>query len=229
MQPTSQPTAPLYTITEYQPAFHDSWIRCKALSYLYSQFNDQINAQKDSYSEEDGYSKAIELVVVTEAGQVIGTLDIGIYNEERNQQDPYVTHLSRGSYMDVLAVHPDYQKQGIAQQLMNTAFDLLREEKIEYVTIFTRDDEAANRLYQKQGAVLLATDYRIKGTLKQTDQNIASFRVLADEKKIEVKDSEGLEVPYMEDTSYYWIYDKKYMDLFDMEECVLEHSYVVYL
>lgn len=218
-----------YYITDYLSTFHDSWVRCKALSYLYSQFTDQISAQKDAYSEEDGYIKTIELVALAEEGKVIGILDVGIYNDERNKNDPYVSHLKRGAYMDVLAVHPDYQGKGVAQKLLQTAFEQLRKEAVEYVTIFTRDDQPANRLYQKIGAELIATDYRIKGNLKEATQDIGSFIVNYPEKKIEVRDGYGKEVPYMDDSGYYWVYDEKYLDLFDIEECVLEHSYVVYL
>lgn len=218
-----------YRITDYRSTFHDSWVRCKALSYLSSQFQDQISAQKDVYSEEDGYATTLELVAVTERDEVVGILDIGIYNDARNENNPYVTNLNRGAYMDVLAVHPDYQGRGVAQELIQTAFAQLRAEKIEYVTIFTRDDQAANRLYQKLGAELIATDYRVKGSLKEAGQDIASFVVLPQEQKIEVTDSQGKEVPYMYDSGYYWVYEKEYLELFDIEECVLEHSYAVYL
>lgn len=219
----------LYSVTIYQSSYHDSWIRCKALSYLYSQFNDQISNQKDSYSEDDGYDKVLELVALTEEKKVIGILDIGVYNDERNEHDPYVKHLKKGSYMDVIAVHPDYQGKGVAQQLLHVAFEQLKKDGVEYTTIFTRNDQAANRLYKKIGAKLIATDYRVKGRLKETIQDIGAFKVNHSQQRIEVKDSDGQEVSYMYDCGYYWVYDEKYLDLFDIEECVLEHSYFVCL
>ena len=54
-----------YYITHYHKDFEDSWIRCKALSYLYSRFNDQIEAKKDTYSSERLLKKSKQAFVST--------------------------------------------------------------------------------------------------------------------------------------------------------------------
>lgn len=216
-------------LTTYSAPLETSWVRCKALAYLYSKFNDQITCQKDTYSEDDGYLEAIELVMLNNQEEVVGILDIGIFNEERNRYDSYVKELDRGSYMDIIAVHPNYQKQGIAQKLLNEGFRLLRKKGIEYVSIFTRDDTPANNLYIKNGAILRAKNYRIKGTLKDQMTDISLFQVHTDTNTIEVRDSKNKEVPYMIDTSYFWVYKKEYLELFYIEGCIAEHSYFIKL
>ena len=218
-----------YYITHYHKNLEDSWIRCKALSYLYSRFNDQIEAKKDTYSSEEGYSEAIELVALNHDDVVIGILDIGIFDDEQNKSYPYVKHLNKGSYMDIIAVHPDYQKLGIAQALIKEALTILRKKRIEYVAIFTRDDKPANNLYKKMGASLLTKNHRVKGTLKNTDEYIGSFLVNNEAEKIEVLDTKGNELPYVYDSGYYWVYNPQNLDLFDIEDCMVEHSYALYL
>lgn len=218
-----------YRIVQYKSELEDSWIRCKALSYLYSRFNDQIEPKKDTYSLDDGYAEAIELVAVNQENVVVGILDIGLYNDDRNTYDPYVRHLEKGSYMDIIAVHPDYQNRGIAQSLINEASTILREKEIDYVTIFTRDDKAANSLYNKLGATIISSNYRVKGSLKDARERISSFKVNTDQQKIEVLNIKGNEMPYMFDTGFYWVYNKNNLELFDIEECISEHTYVLYL
>ncbi|MDE1549270.1 GNAT family N-acetyltransferase [Jeotgalibaca caeni] len=220
---------PTYRIVSYESSLEDSWIRCKALSYLYSRFNDQIEPKKDTYTSEDGYSEALELVALNENNEVIGILDIGIFDGDQNKSYPYVTHLEKGSYMDIIAVHPDYQKMGIAQNLITEALNVLRSKRIDYLAIFTRDDEAANNLYKKLGATLLAKNHRVKGTPKEMNQSIGSFVVNKEAKKIEVSDSEGNELPYVYDSGYYWVYNPENVELFDIEDCMCENSYVLYL
>lgn len=218
-----------YRIVQYNSELEDSWIRCKALSYLYSQFNDQIEAKKDTYSSDEGYSEAIELAALNQDNVVIGLLDIGVFNDERNKYYPYVRHLEKGSYMDILAVHPDFQNIGVAQSLIDEGLTLLRSKDIEYVSIFTRDDEPANNLYRKLGATLLAKNYRVKGMLKHDGERIGSFTVNTKQQKIEVLDTKGDEIPYVFDSGYYWVYNKENLGLFDIEDYITEHSYVLYL
>lgn len=218
-----------YMIKPYDSQYEDSWIRCKALSYLYSQFKDQIEAEKDTYTEEDGYAEAIERIALTNEDEVIGILDVGIYDDERSQYDRYVPHLDKGSYMDIIAVHPDYQKMGIAQSLIDDVVNELREKGIEYLTIFTRGDSAANALYKKIGAELLTESYRVKGTLKDNDERVGSFEPDPVGKRILVKSPDGKDLPYMTDSGWYWVYDDKYLDLFDIEESFVERTYVLKL
>lgn len=215
-------------IYPYHPGLEDSWVRCKALSFLYSQFKDQITSKKDTYTEEEGYADSIEWVAV-HSEEVVGILDIGIFNDDQNHSYPYSQGMKMGAYMDILAVHPDFQRRGIAQQLIDKATHQLREKGIDYLSIFTRDDEGANCLYKKLGAELIATNYRIKGKPKEHSMDIGLFQVDVETKTIKVADRKGKEVPYMFDSGYYWVYKKENLSLFDIEDQICEHSYLLRL
>lgn len=55
--------------------------------------------------------------------------------------------------MHNVAVHPDYQRHGIARKLFGAARAELKRHGIGFVEAWTRDDEAACRWYEAQGFV----------------------------------------------------------------------------
>ena len=56
-----------YTIKNYHPEMLESWLRCRALAYMRSSFQDEITAEKEHVSADNG----ISLVAVKDQ-QVIG-------------------------------------------------------------------------------------------------------------------------------------------------------------
>lgn len=141
-------------ILPYAAQYEKSWVYCKALSYLFSDFFDDISREKDDFS--DWYEDSIELIAIVE-NQVVGLLDIGIYSQEDSRAYAYYA-CDKVAYFANFAVHPDYQNQGIASQLFAEAERLLREKGVEALAIFTRGDDVANHLYQKWGAKMIAQD-----------------------------------------------------------------------
>lgn len=101
-------------IQTYDSTYERSWVYTKALSYLFSPFVDDMSRSKDEFTEEP-YQDSIDLIAV-EDDQVVGVLDIGIYTEEASHAYPYYPG-EKIAYFANLAVHPDFQNQGIASQL----------------------------------------------------------------------------------------------------------------
>lgn len=92
-------------ITTYKATYEKSWVYTKALAYLFSDFWDDIETEKTQFTDEP-FEDSIELIAL-EGNQVIGLLDIGIYNVEASKA--YFYHsCSKLAYFANFAVHPDY-------------------------------------------------------------------------------------------------------------------------
>jgi len=99
----------------YDSIYEKSWVYTKALSYLFSPFFDDMSRSKDEFTEEP-YQDSVELIAV-EDDQVVGLLDIGIYTEEASHSYPYYPG-KKIAYFANLAVHPDFQRQGVGTLLL---------------------------------------------------------------------------------------------------------------
>ncbi len=66
----------------------------------------------------DVYDHRVEWVAEVD-GQIVGLIDIDIYTEECSQSYIYAPS-KRTAYFTNLAVHPDFQGQGIAQALLKS-------------------------------------------------------------------------------------------------------------
>lgn len=135
-------------IRKYQTSDEKGWVYCKALSYLFSPFFDDRETEKPDLMT-DVYDHRVEWVAEVNE-QIVGLIDIDIYTEECSRSYIYAPS-KRTAYFTNLAVHPDFQGQGIAQALFEKAERELREQGVEKLAIFTREDDAANHLYQKWG------------------------------------------------------------------------------
>ncbi|UBH16487.1 GNAT family N-acetyltransferase [Macrococcus armenti] len=75
----------------------------------------------------------------------------------------------RGAMIETIAVHPDYQRRGIAIALLVESVKLLEKMKIDYLECWTREDIASNGWYQKNGFKGFNEYYHVF-----TDKNIYS-------------------------------------------------------
>lgn len=127
-------------IRSYQPEDEQSWVRCRTLAFLDTAYYDNVLRDKEKYE-----FPAIELVAV-EAGQVIGLLDIEYETEER-------TVCSRGTGLGGMiwhiAVHPDYRRQGIGNQLLIAAETIARDKGLNRLEAWTRDDAWVRSWYER--------------------------------------------------------------------------------
>ncbi len=210
----------MITITSYQSKYEKSWVYCKALAYLFSEFFDDISPNKDDLS--DWYADSIELIALR-GDMVVGLLDIGIYSLENSRAYPYYP-CDKVAYFSNLAVHPDFQGQGIAEKLFREAEKLLKEKEVEALAIFTRGDDKANHLYQKWGAELICKDWLVVGRPKALQQDF-HFKVLLDEKRLTFETNDG-ELPYYLREGHYIVAKEEDLALFDEDQIFEERTYL---
>lgn len=212
----------MITITPYSPEHEKAWVYTKALAYLFSDFFDDNSRAKDTFPS-DIYEDTIELVAL-DGDQVVGLLDIAIYNKNYSQSYKYHP-ADKVAYFTNLAVHPDHQGKGIAGRLFEKAECLLREKGVKALAIFTRGDENANHLYQKWGGKLVSTDYLVVGTPKSEPADF-TFQVNLAEQRLAFVKSDGTEQPYYLREGVYVVAQKEDLELFDCEQVYEERTYI---
>ena len=121
-----------FAVRSYDPSDECSWLRCRVLSFLDTQYYDDVKHRRTLLAD-----PANARVAVDPANAVIGLLDIEIDD--------------RAATMDTIAVHPDHQQAGIASALLNEALPRLEARGIGTLDAWTRGDPAANRWYQRNG------------------------------------------------------------------------------
>lgn len=206
-------------IIPYQERYEKTWVYCKGLAYLFSDFFDDISRYKDGL---DYFEDKIELIAL-EGETVIGLLDIGIYDKESSQNYPYV-QADKVAYFANLAVHPDYQNKGIAARLFEEAEALLRQKKVDVLAIFTRGDANANHLYHKWGAKLICRDWLVQG-LPKTEKQSFQFCVSLDDKRLVFKTDDG-EFPYYQREGLYIVSKEEHLSDFDACAIYEERTYL---
>lgn len=118
-------------IRDYAPGDEESWLRCRVLSFLHSDYYDDVLPARPVF---DG--PAVQLVAV--AGDVVvGVLDVTVDG-------------ALGT-IDTVAVHPDHGRHGIATALLRTALARLPAHGVATLDAWTLEDVAANAWYQRNG------------------------------------------------------------------------------
>lgn len=123
-----------FTVRPFQTSDEHGWVLCRALSFLDTQYYDDVKPHRTVLSD-----PAIALVAVTDAGEVIGVLDIEIEGAQAT--------------IDTIATHPEHQGRGVATILLHAALPLLEQLDVTTLDAWTREDDAANRWYQRHGFV----------------------------------------------------------------------------
>lgn len=209
-------------IRKYQVGDEKGWVYCKALSYLFSPFFDDRETEKPALLA-DVYDYRVEWVAEQD-GEIVGLLDIDIYNQENSQAYLYAPS-KRTAYFTNLAVHPDFQGQGLAQALYEKAEQELREQGVEKLAIFTREGAVTNHLYQKWGGQLVCSDYLVVGVPKDTPY--VRFGIDLDKEQLAFSDESGRNLPYYLREGVYVVSEKSSLELFDIESVYQELTYVV--
>ncbi|MGC0273176.1 GNAT family N-acetyltransferase [Pseudactinotalea sp. Z1739] len=132
-------------IRAYRDDDEASWLRCRALSFHGSAYFDDVKAERTTFENE-----SIQLVAtgprpahVRTPGseQVVGILDLELWDDEGV---PAAT-------IDTIGVHPDHQRQGIADALLSEALARLAAAGTTVLDAWTREDGAANAWYVRHG------------------------------------------------------------------------------
>ncbi len=162
-------------------------------------------------------------MIALDGATVVGLLDIGIYDTEGSRSYPYYS-CGRLAYFANLAVHPDYQNQGIANKLFEKAEKLLLSKKVQALSIFTRGDANANYLYQKWGAKLIAKDWLVVGLPKTLHQDF-TFKVLKDDQRLKFETIDG-QLPYYQREGVYIVSQEEALAAFEAEAIYEERTYL---
>lgn len=125
---------PPFTVRPYQSSDERSWLRCRVLSFLDTQYYDDVWPRRPILIE-----PAIALVAVAPVDEVIGILDIEVNAD--------------AATIETIATHPDWQGVGVATTLLQVALPLLERAKTSTLDAWTREDVAANRWYRRNGFV----------------------------------------------------------------------------
>lgn len=134
MSPSSAP----FTVRVYRPSDERGWLRCRVLSFLGTQYYDDVKPHRTVLTD-----PSIALVAVSPTGGIIGILDVELDG--------------KAATIDTVATHPDHQGAGVGAALLREALPRLEAARVETLDAWTREDAAANRWYQANG---FAEQYR---------------------------------------------------------------------
>lgn len=165
-------------IRTYQPEDEKGWVRCRVLSFLDTAYFDNVLRKKERYE-----NPAIELVAEVD-GMIAGLLDLEYEEEER-------TVCSRGTGLGGMiwhiAVHPDFRRRGIGAALLEEAERLAREQGLNRMEAWTRDDNWVRAWYESNGFVqkesylhvYMEGDSELKGAVSAGLKNLHPVQVFA--------------------------------------------------
>lgn len=127
-------------IKAYHPNDEKGWLQCRVLAFLSTAYYDNVLQEKEKYKH-----PSIELVAIHQS-KVVGLIDVE-YETEKNQVCTGERGL--GGMIWHLAVHPDYQRLQIGQQLLHRVENLAIEKGLTYLEAWTRDDNWVVDWYKK--------------------------------------------------------------------------------
>ena len=132
-------------IREYDHPDERGWLQCRVLAFLETAFFDDVRTEKETYQ-----SDSIELVAECD-GMIVGLIDIEIEKADANHSG-IIWHV---------AVHPNYQRSGIATNLLKEASARANAFQLTRLEAWTRDDDFVNDWYRSQGFKLIDSYYHI--------------------------------------------------------------------
>jgi ribosomal protein S18 acetylase RimI-like enzyme len=129
-------------VRPYEDADEEGWLRCRVLSFLHSAFFDDVRREKERYER-----PSLELVAERN-GQIVGLIDVECEEESATVCSD---RPGLGGMIWHLAVHPDYQRRGIATALLREAEGRARARGLERFEAWTRDDAHVQAWYESRG------------------------------------------------------------------------------
>jgi ribosomal protein S18 acetylase RimI-like enzyme len=115
-------------IREYRDTDAAGWLRCRLLSFFGTEYYDDVVTQRPVFD-----NPAHRLVAVDD-DTVVGLMDVEIFTDRAT--------------IDVLAVHPDHQRRGLATRLLEAVDPRLQ---VDVLDAWTRGDASANGWYRRSG------------------------------------------------------------------------------
>ena len=117
-------------IRAYRSSDESSWLRCRLLGFFDTAYFDDVLIARTTFA-----NPAVELVAV-EGDEVVGVIDVEVFGELAT--------------IDTIAVLPEHRRSGLGTALLDAALARLPD-GVEVLDAWTRDDETANRWYQRSG------------------------------------------------------------------------------
>jgi ribosomal protein S18 acetylase RimI-like enzyme len=115
-------------IRDYRDADAASWLQCRLLSFFGTEYYDDVVVDRPVFEN------PAHRVVAVESDAVVGLMDVEVFADRAT--------------IDVLAIHPDHQRGGLATQLLDAVLPRLR---VGVLDAWTRGDASANSWYQRSG------------------------------------------------------------------------------
>ncbi len=140
-------------IVKYNPNYERGWLHCRVLSFLNTQYFNDVYQKKEVYEAE-----SIELVAL-ENDQVIGLIDIEIENAP---QDFCSNKDTLSAMLWHIAVHPDHQRKGIGELLLSEATTQLISRGIKRMEAWTKEDDFVRKWYFKNDFKKFYSYYHVK-------------------------------------------------------------------
>ncbi|AQX79409.1 GNAT family N-acetyltransferase [Plantibacter flavus] len=126
------PASPTVAIRPYEASDESSWVRCRVLAFLTTQYYDDVWPRRPDMS-----APSFGLVAVDAEGRVIGLLDVSVDAD--------------AATIDSIATYPSHQGAGIGTALLEAAVERLADEGVSSLDAWTREDPAANGWYRRNG------------------------------------------------------------------------------
>jgi len=167
----------MVVIRPFQPQDKKAWLACRVLSFLYSAYFDDVAQAKPMYE-----NPVIDLVA-EEDHTLIGLIEVEC------ETKPATVCRDRPGLAGMIwniAVLPDYQRRGVANQLLSEAKRQAAERGIVRFEAYTRDDPGVLGWYKTNGFALLMSylhvylDYdEARGVLHSTIPGLKPAKVFA--------------------------------------------------
>ncbi|WP_059170631.1 GNAT family N-acetyltransferase [Bacillus sp. FJAT-27445] len=202
-------------IIDYQKEYEEGWLRCRVLAYLHTSMYEDVVTQKPTF----GDRPSIELLAI-ENNEVIGILDMVL---DSTQQKTTILGNDLGAFLQVIAVHPDYQSKKIGQRLFNTALERLSKTNISFIELYTRDDVQANNFYQKLGFEKRLEYYDVFGVENGLRRPVSSMEYING--RVKAKYENGDDCDYVLIDGVYEVYNLESLKNFDYDRCYPARGY----
>lgn len=117
----------------------------------------------DEYPSIEIFEKDIELNqlwVLKDNDKIVGSIVVSNIIDEEYKAVKWLTPTQHNCYIHRLAIHPEYQGKGLAQQLMTFAEEYAREHKFTSIRLDTFSvNDRNNKFYQRRGYQKLGEIY----------------------------------------------------------------------
>lgn len=159
-------------IIDYQPKYERGWVHCRVLSFLDTQYYNDVYRNKEIYE-----SDSIELLAI-EGEKVIGLLDIEIEDKVGSLCSSKEV---RSAMLWHIAIHPDHQRKGLGERLLSEACKRLQDLGIQRLEAWTKEDDFVRKWYFKNGFEKFSSYHHVKfkGEFLKVAKDVKGLKVLS--------------------------------------------------